>query len=259
VTGKTGDITSGVPRVTELFEARNPSNPAVVSEIDGIVTFGKIKRGNREVVVEAKTGERRTYLVPLSKHILIQENDYIKAGDSLSDGAISPGDILAIKGPTAVQEYIVNEIQEVYRLQGQKLNDKHFETIVRQMMRKIEIVDPGDTIFLEQQIINKIDFMTENDNVYGKKIVMDPGDSTELKRGQIITARKLRDENSVLRRKDLKIVEDAKLQANSEITKVASWRSLQYQEKVKKLGFSFFDEIVHEQQPLFVFKKAAGK
>jgi DNA-directed RNA polymerase subunit beta' len=207
VTGKTGDITGGLPRVTELFEARNPSNPAVVSEIDGIVTFGKIKRGNREVVVEAKTGEQRRYLVSLSKHILVQENDFVKAGDPLSDGATSPGDILAIKGPTAVQEYLVNEIQEVYRLQGQKLNDKHFETIVRQMMRKIEIVDPGDTIFLEQQIINKIDFMTENDNVYGKKIVMDPGDSAELKRGQVITARKLRDENSVLRRKDQKTVE----------------------------------------------------
>ncbi len=207
VTGKTGDITGGLPRVTELFEARNPSNPAVVSEIDGIVTFGKIKRGNREVVVEAKTGEQRRYLVSLSKHILVQENDFVRAGDPLSDGATSPGDILAIKGPTAVQEYLVNEIQEVYRLQGQKLNDKHFETIVRQMMRKVEIVDPGDTIFLEQQIVNKVDFMEENDNVYGKKVVMDPGDSAELKRGQIITARKLRDENSVLRRKDQKLVE----------------------------------------------------
>jgi DNA-directed RNA polymerase subunit beta' len=207
VTGKTGDITGGLPRVTELFEARNPSNPAVVSEIDGIVTFGKIKRGNREVVVEAKTGEQRRYLVPLSKHILVQENDFVRAGDPLSDGATSPGDILAIKGPTAVQEYLVNEIQEVYRLQGQKLNDKHFETIVRQMMRKVEIVDPGDTIFLEQQIVNKVDFMEENDQVYGKKVVMDPGDSVELKRGQIITARKLRDENSVLRRKDQKVVE----------------------------------------------------
>ncbi len=207
VTGKTGDITGGLPRVTELFEARNPSNPAVVSEIDGIVTFGKIKRGNREVVVEAKTGEQRRYLVSLSKHILVQENDFVRAGDPLSDGATSPGDILAIKGPTAVQEYLVNEIQEVYRLQGQKLNDKHFETIVRQMMRKVEIVDPGDTVFLEQQIVNKVDFMTENDNVYGKKIVMDPGDSAELKRGQVITARKLRDENSVLRRKDQKLVD----------------------------------------------------
>ncbi len=207
VTGKTGDITGGLPRVTELFEARNPSNPAVVSEIDGIVTFGKIKRGNREVVVEAKTGEQRRYLVNLSKHILVQENDFVKAGDALSDGAISPSDILAIKGPTAVQEYLVNEIQEVYRLQGQKLNDKHFETIVRQMMRKVEIVDPGDTMFLEQQLVNKVEFMTENDNVFGKKVVVDPGDSDELKRGQIITARKLRDENSVLKRKDMKLVE----------------------------------------------------
>ena len=207
VTGKTGDITGGLPRVTELFEARNPSNPAVVSEIDGIVSFGKIKRGNREVLVEAKTGEQRRYLVNLSKHILVQENDFVKAGDALSDGAVSPGDILAIKGPTAVQEYLVNEIQEVYRLQGQKLNDKHFETIVRQMMRKVEIVDPGDTMFLEQQLINKSDFMSENDNIFGKKVVIEPGDSPELKRGQIITSRKLRDENSVLRRKDMKLIE----------------------------------------------------
>ncbi|MEI8136325.1 MAG: DNA-directed RNA polymerase subunit beta', partial [Bacteroidota bacterium] len=207
VTGKTGDITGGLPRVTELFEARNPSNPAVVSEIDGIVTFGKIKRGNREVLVEAKTGEQRRYLVNLSKHILVQENDFIRAGSALSDGATSPGDILSIKGPTAVQEYLVNEIQEVYRLQGQKLNDKHFETIVRQMMRKVEIVDPGDTMFLEQQLINKGDFMTENDNIYGKKVILEPGDSTELKRGQIITARKFRDENSLLKRRDKKTVE----------------------------------------------------
>jgi DNA-directed RNA polymerase subunit beta' len=207
VTGKTGDITGGLPRVTELFEARNPSNPAVVSEIDGIVTFGKIKRGNREVIVEAKTGEQHRYLVSLSKHILVQENDFVKAGEQLSDGAISPGDILAIKGPTAVQEYLVNEIQEVYRLQGQKLNDKHFETIVRQMMRKVQIEDPGDTTFLELQLINKIDFMTENDNLYGKKVVVEPGDSENLKRGQIISTRKLRDENSVLRRKDKKLVE----------------------------------------------------
>jgi len=207
VTGKTGDITGGLPRVTELFEARNPSNPAVVSEIDGIVTFGKIKRGNREVVVEAKTGEQHRYLVSLSKHILVQENDFVKAGEQLSDGATSPGDILSIKGPTAVQEYLVNEIQEVYRLQGQKLNDKHFETIVRQMMRKVQIEDPGDTSFLELQLINKIDFMAENDNLYGKKVVVEPGDSENLKRGQIVTARKLRDENSVLRRKDKQLVE----------------------------------------------------
>ena len=207
VTGKVGDITGGLPRVTELFEARNPSNPAVVAEIDGIVTFGKIKRGNREVMVEAKTGERRTYLVSLSKHILVQENDFVRAGDSLSDGSISPGDILAIKGPTAVQEYIVNEIQEVYRLQGQKLNDKHFETIVRQMMRKVEIEDPGDTIFLERQMANKIDFMKENDRLFGMKVVVEPGDSAEVKAGQILSARKLRDINSSLKRKDQKQVE----------------------------------------------------
>jgi len=208
LSGKTGDITGGLPRVTELFEARNPSNPAVVSEIDGVVSFGeKIKRGNREVIVEAKTGERRNYLVNLSKHILVQENDFVKAGDALSDGAISPGDILSIKGPTAVQEYLVNEIQEVYRLQGQKLNDKHFEVIVRQMMRKVEIVDAGDTIFLEQQLVNKADFMLENDQLFGKKVVTDPGDSPEFKAGQIITARRLRDENSILKRKDKKCIE----------------------------------------------------
>jgi DNA-directed RNA polymerase subunit beta' len=194
--GKSGDITGGLPRVTELFEARNPSNPAVVAEIDGIVTFGKIKRGNREVLVESRTGERKTYLVPLSKHILVQENDFIKAGESLSDGSISPTDILAIKGPTAVQEYLVNEVQEVYRLQGVKINDKHFEVIVRQMMRKVYIEDPGDTMFLEQQISNKSDFMEENDKLYAKKVVAEPGDSEVLKAGQIISARKLRDENS---------------------------------------------------------------
>jgi DNA-directed RNA polymerase subunit beta' len=207
VTGKTGDITGGLPRVTELFEARNPSNPSVVAEIDGIVSFGKIKRGNREVIVEARTGERKTYLVPLSKHILVQENDFIRAGDSLSDGAMSPGDILDIKGPTSVQEYLVNEIQEVYRLQGQKLNDKHFEVIVRQMMRKVEIEDPGDTIFLEKQLINKLDFMEENDSMYAKVVITEPGDSANLKAGQIITARKLRDENSYLKRKDQKLAQ----------------------------------------------------
>jgi len=205
-TGKTGDITGGLPRVQELFEARNPSNQAVVSEIDGVVSFGSFKRGNREVFVEAKTGERKTYLIPLSKHILVQENDYVRAGDPLTDGSISPQDILDIKGPTAVQEYLVNEIQEVYRLQGQKLNDKHFEIIVRQMMRKVEIVDPGDTIFLEQQVVNKAEFMQVNDDIYGKKVVVDPGDSNEVKRGQIVTSRKLRDINSSLKRKDLKPV-----------------------------------------------------
>lgn len=205
--GKGGDITGGLPRVTELFEARNPSNPAVVSEIDGIVTFGKIKRGNREVEVESKTGEKKKYIVPLSKHILVQENDFVKAGMPLSDGAVSPDDILSIKGPTAVQEYLVNEIQEVYRLQGVKINDKHFEVIVRQMMRKVEIADPGDTRFLQKQLANKSDFMDENDALFGKVVVLDPGDSATLKAGQIITSRKLRDENSMLKRKDMKPVE----------------------------------------------------
>jgi len=207
VSGKSGDITGGLPRVTELFEARNPSNPAVVAEIDGIVTYGKIKRGNREIVVESKTGEVRRYLVPLSKHILVQENDFVKAGQSLSDGAITPRDILNIKGPTAVQEYLVNEIQEVYRLQGVKINDKHFEVIVRQMMLKVEIEEAGDTKFLEGQSIHKADFFEENDGLYGKKVVIDPGESEGIKAGQIITARKLRDENSTLKRKDKKLID----------------------------------------------------
>ena len=205
--GKAGDITGGLPRVTELFEARNPSNPAVVSEIDGEVTMGKIKRGNREIIVTPKTGEVKKYLVALSKQILVQENDYVRAGTPLSDGAITPADILAIKGPTAVQEYIVNEVQDVYRLQGVKINDKHFEIIVRQMMRKVEIVEPGDTRFLEQQVVDKLDFMEENDRIWGKKVVEDAGDSQVLQRGQIVTARKLRDENSVLKRRDLRLVE----------------------------------------------------
>ena len=205
--GKAGDITGGLPRVTELFEARNPSNPAVVSEIDGEVSYGKIKRGNREIVVTSKIGEVKRYLVSLSKQILVQENDYVRAGTPLSDGAITPSDILAIKGPTAVQEYIVNEVQDVYRLQGVKINDKHFEIIVRQMMRKVEIDDPGDTRFLEKEIVDKIDFMEENDSLWGKKVVLDAGDSTALKPGQIVSARRLRDENSQLKRRDLKLVE----------------------------------------------------
>jgi len=205
--GKGGDITGGLPRVTELFEARNPSNPAVVSEIDGIVSFGKIKRGNREIIVESRTGEHKYYLVPLSKHILVQENDFIKAGQPLSDGSISPGDILDIQGPTKVQEYLVDEVQEVYRMQGVKINDKHFEVIVRQMMRKVEIEDPGDTRFLERQAVNKADFMEENDEMYDKMVITSAGDSTVLKEGQIVTARKLRDENSGLKRKDQKPVE----------------------------------------------------
>ncbi|MBK6983375.1 MAG: DNA-directed RNA polymerase subunit beta' [Bacteroidetes bacterium] len=248
VTGKTGDITGGLPRVTELFEARNPSNPAVVSEIDGIVTFGKIKRGNREVIVEAKTGEQHRYLVSLSKHILVQENDFVKAGEQLSDGATSPGDILAIKGPTAVQEYLVNEIQEVYRLQGQKLNDKHFETIVRQMMRKVQIEDPGDTSFLELQLINKINFMTENDELYGKKVVVEPGDSENLKRGQIVTARKLRDENSVLRRKDLKLVEarDAVPATATSILQGITRASLQTNSWISAASFQETTKVLNE-------------
>jgi DNA-directed RNA polymerase subunit beta' len=205
--GKTGDITGGLPRVTELFEARNPSNPAVVAEIDGEIGFGKIKRGNREITVTSKLGEVKKYMVPLSKQLLVQENDYIRAGMPLSDGAITPSDILAIKGPTAVQEYIVNEVQDVYRLQGVKINDKHFEVIVRQMMRKVEVVDPGDTRFLEQQVVDKLEVMEENDRIWGRKVVIDPGDSQTLQAGQIITARKLRDENSMLKRRDLKTAE----------------------------------------------------
>ena len=205
--GNAGDITGGLPRVTELFEARNPSNPAIVSEIDGEVRFGKVKRGNREISVTSKLGEVKKYLVPLSKQILVQENDYVRAGTPLSDGAITPADILNIMGPTAVQEYIVNEVQDVYRMQGVKINDKHFEVIVRQMMRKVNILDPGDTIFLEQQIVDKREFMEENDRIWGKKVVTDAGDSDTLQPGQIITPRKLRDENSMLKRRDLRLVE----------------------------------------------------
>ena len=205
--GGGGDITGGLPRVTELFEARNPSNPAVVSEIDGEITMGKVKRGNREIIVTSKTGDQRKYLVPLSKQILVQEHDAVRAGTPLSDGAITPGDILAIKGPTAVQEYIVNEVQDVYRLQGVKINDKHFEIIVRQMMRKVRIDDPGDTSFLEQELVDKLDFTDENDRIWGKKVVTDAGDSDTLKPGQIVGVRRLRDENSSLKRRDLRPVQ----------------------------------------------------
>ena len=199
---KAGDITGGLPRVTELFEARNPSNPAVVSEIDGVVSFGKIKRGNREIIIESKLGDVKKYLVKLSNQILVQENDFVKAGMPLSDGSITPNDILNIKGPSAVQQYLVNEVQEVYRLQGVKINDKHFEVVVRQMMRKVRIVDPGDTIFLENQLVHKADFIDENNKLFGMKVVEDAGDSERLKAGQIITPRDLRDENSILRRED---------------------------------------------------------
>ena len=205
--GGAGDITGGLPRVTELFEARNPSNPAVVSEIDGEVTMGKVKRGNREIIVTSKTGDQKKYLVALSRQVLVQEHDAVRAGTPLSDGIITPSDILAIKGPTAVQEYIVNEVQDVYRLQGVKINDKHFEIIVRQMMRKVRIDDPGDTTFLEQEMVDKLDFAEENDRIWGKKVVTDAGDSEVLRPGQIISVRKLRDENSSLKRRDLKPVQ----------------------------------------------------
>ncbi|NLO49800.1 MAG: DNA-directed RNA polymerase subunit beta' [Bacteroidales bacterium] len=214
--GKSGDITGGLPRVTELFEARNPSDPAKVSEIDGVVSFGKkLKRGNKEVIITSKTGEEKSYLVPTTKQILAQENDFVKAGTPLSEGALTPADILAIKGPMKVQEYIVNEIQEVYRLQGVKINDKHFEVIVRQMMRKVEVDDPGDTKFLENELVNKIDFQEENDWIFGKKVVGDPGDSTFFKSGQIISARKLREENSQLKRKDKRLVESRDAQTST--------------------------------------------
>ena len=205
-TGKSRDITGGLPRVTELFEARNPSNPAVVSEIDGVITYGGIKRGNREIFVESKDGVKKRYMVSLSKHILVQDNDFVRAGDALSDGATTPADILSIKGPTAVQEYLVNEIQEVYRLQGVKINDKHIETIVRQMMQKVVILDAGDTKFLTNQMVDRFVFMEENDSILDQKVITDAGDSTSMKAGQIITSRDLRDENSSLRRKDMKLV-----------------------------------------------------
>ncbi|MBK7173591.1 MAG: DNA-directed RNA polymerase subunit beta' [Bacteroidales bacterium] len=238
--GKTGDITGGLPRVTELFEARNPSDPAIVAEIDGVVSFGKkLKRGNREVIITSKTGEERSYLVPTTKQILAQENDYVRAGTPLSDGAVTPADILAIKGPMKVQEYIVNEIQEVYRLQGVKINDKHFEVIVRQMMRKVDVVDPGDTKFLEGELVNKTDFNDENDWIFGKKVVEDPGDSATLKPGQIITARKLRDENSLLKRRDKKLVDarDAKPATAKQVLQGITRASLQVRSWISAASF----------------------
>ncbi len=246
--GKSGDITGGLPRVTELFEARNPSNPAVVSEIDGEVTFGKVKRGNREIIITSKTGQVKKYLVPLSKQILVQENDYVKAGIPLSDGAITPADILAIKGPTKVQEYIVNEVQEVYRLQGVKINDKHFEVIVRQMMRKVEIVDPGDTKFLERQIVDKWEFMDENDWIYGKKVIEDGGDSQTIKPGQIITARKLRDENSMLKRKDMQPVKsrDAIPATSSQILQGITRAALQTRSFMSAASFQETTKVLNE-------------
>ena len=246
--GKAGDITGGLPRVTELFEARNPSNPAVVSEIDGEISLGKIKRGNREIVVTSKTGEVKRYLVPLSRQILVQENDYIRAGTPLSDGATTPSDILAIKGPTAVQEYILNEVQDVYRMQGVKINDKHYEVIIRQMMRKVEIDDPGDTRFLEKQIVDKHEFLHENDWIYNKKIVLEAGDSDSLKPGMIITSRRLRDENSTLRRRDKKLVEgrDAIPATSSQILQGITRAALQTRSWLSAASFQETTKVLNE-------------
>ncbi|WP_394751231.1 DNA-directed RNA polymerase subunit beta' [Spongiimicrobium salis] len=245
---KAGDITGGLPRVTELFEARNPSNPAVVSEIDGVVSFGKIKRGNREIIIESKLGEIKKYLVKLSNQILVQENDYVRAGMPLSDGSITPEDILAIKGPSAVQQYLVNEVQEVYRLQGVKINDKHFEVVVRQMMRKVRIQDPGDTIFLENQLAHKDDFIRENDGIFSKKVVEDAGESENLKAGQIITARELRDENSILRRNDKTLVSarDAVAATATPILQGITRASLQTKSFISAASFQETTKVLNE-------------
>jgi DNA-directed RNA polymerase subunit beta' len=247
-TAKAGDITGGLPRVTELFEARNPSNPAIVSEIDGEVTMGKVKRGNREITVTSKLGDRRSYMVPLSKQILVQENDFVRAGTPLSDGAITPSDILSIMGPTAVQEYIVNEVQDVYRLQGVMINDKHFEVIVRQMMRKVQIDNPGDTRFLEQQIVDKLDFAEENDRIWGKKVVTDAGDSEVMQKGMIVTARKLRDENSQLKRRDLKLVQvrDAVPATSTQILQGITRAALQTKSFMSAASFQETTKVLNE-------------
>jgi DNA-directed RNA polymerase subunit beta' len=245
---KAGDITGGLPRVTELFEARNPSNPAVVSEIDGVVSFGKIKRGNREIVVESKLGDVKKYLVKLSNQILVQENDFVKAGMPLSDGSITPDDILNIKGPSAVQQYLVNEVQEVYRLQGVKINDKHFEVVVRQMMRKVQIQDSGDTIFLEDQLVHKADFIEENDEIFGKKVVEDAGDSENFKAGQIVTSRELRDENSILRREDknLVVARDANPATATPILQGITRASLQTKSFISAASFQETTKVLNE-------------
>ncbi len=247
-TSGAGDITGGLPRVTELFEARNPSNPAIVSEIDGEVHFGKVKRGNREITVTSKLGEEKKYLVPQSKQLLVQENDYVRAGTPLSDGAITPEDILNIMGPTAVQEYIVNEVQDVYRMQGVKINDKHFEVIVRQMMRKVNILDPGDTGFLEQQVVDKRDFQEENDRIWGKKVVVDSGDSENVKPGMIITARRLRDENSALKRKDLRqvTVRDAMPATSEQILQGITRAALQTSSFMSAASFQETTKVLNE-------------
>jgi DNA-directed RNA polymerase subunit beta' len=245
---KAGDITGGLPRVTELFEARNPSNPAVVAAIDGIVSYGKIKRGNREIIIESRTGEVKKYLINLSKQILVQENDFVKAGTPLSDGSITPADILNIKGPTAVQAYLVNEIQEVYRLQGVKINDKHFEVIVRQMMRKVQIQDPGDTLFLEGNLEHAVDFMEENDRIFGMKVVENAGESSNLKEGQIITARDLRDENSILTREDKALVEarDARPATASPVLQGITRASLQTKSFISAASFQETTKVLNE-------------
>ncbi|RAJ06212.1 DNA-directed RNA polymerase subunit beta' [Arenibacter echinorum] len=245
---KAGDITGGLPRVTELFEARNPSNPAVVSEIDGVVSFGKIKRGNREIIIESKLGEVKKYLVKLSNQILVQENDYVRAGMPLSDGSITPEDILAIKGPSAVQQYLVNEVQEVYRLQGVKINDKHFEVVVRQMMRKVRIEDPGDTIFLENQLVHKDDFIQENDEIFGQKVVEEAGDSENLKPGQIVSARELRDENSILKRNDKNLVtaRDAVAATATPILQGITRASLQTKSFISAASFQETTKVLNE-------------
>ncbi len=246
--GGAGDITGGLPRVTELFEARNPSNPAVVAEIDGEVTFGKIKRGNREISVTSKSGEEKKYLVPLAKQILVQENDFVRAGTPLSDGAITPSDILSILGPTAVQEYIVNEVQSVYRLQGVKINDKHFEVIVRQMMRKVEIQDPGDTRFLPKQVVDKLDFMEENDRIWGRKVVVNAGDSERFMPGQIVTMRNLRDENSALKRADKALVEvrDAVPATSSQILQGITRAALQTKSFMAAASFQETTKVLND-------------
>ena len=245
---KAGDITGGLPRVTELFEARNPSNPAVVSEIDGVVSFGKIKRGNREIIIESKTGEVKKYLVKLSNQILVQENDYVRAGMPLSDGSITPVDILAIKGPSAVQQYLVNEVQEVYRLQGVKINDKHFEVVVRQMMRKVQIKDPGDSIFLENQLVHKDDFIHENDGLFGKKVITEAGESENLKAGQIVTVRELRDENSILKRADKVLVEarDAVAATATPVLQGITRASLQTKSFISAASFQETTKVLNE-------------
>ena len=246
--GKAGDITGGLPRVTELFEARNPSNPAVVSEVDGVVSFGKIKRGNREIIVESKIGDIRKYLIKLSNQILVQENDFIKAGMPLSDGAVTPIDILRIQGPSAVQQYLVNEIQDVYRLQGVKINDKHFEVVVRQMMRKVRIIDSGDTLFLENQLIHKNDFILENDAIYGMKVIEDAGESENIKAGQIITARQLRDENSLLRRNDqaLVVARDAQPATAEQVLQGITRASLQTKSFISAASFQETTKVLNE-------------